>query len=56
MSSEQVVIGISFGTVYSCVSIPGVNGGPAEAIANEDGHRQIPSYVAYTGYEKVCCV
>ena len=48
-----VVIGISFGTVYSCVSIPGQNGLAAEAIANEDGDRQIPSYVAYNAFEQV---
>ncbi|KAJ3276811.1 Structural maintenance of chromosomes protein 6 [Terramyces sp. JEL0728] len=46
-------IGISFGTVYSCISIPDKNGIP-EAIANEDGFRQIPSYVAYNDVEVLC--
>ena len=48
-----MVIGISFGTVYSCISIPGQNGLAAEAIANEDGDRQIPSYVAFNAFEQV---
>ena len=78
-SAEKVCIGISFGTVYSCVSIPGKvsqisaipspptdlqtlytcqlfplqNGLSPEVIANEDGHRQIPSFVGFTGYEEV---
>jgi L1 cell adhesion molecule like protein len=55
---ERTLIGISFGTVYSCVSIPGkvffFNETGPEAIANEDGDRQIPSYVAFTGYEELC--
>lgn len=51
--SEKTLIGISFGTVYSCISIPGKDGLSPEAIANEDGDRQIPSYVAFTGYEEV---
>ena len=51
--SEPVVIGISFGTGYSCVSIPGQNGLSPEAIANEDGDRQIPSFVAFNSVEQV---
>ncbi|KAI8902658.1 heat shock protein 70 family [Globomyces pollinis-pini] len=52
--SEQTVIGISFGTVYSCITLPGKPGSVPEVIANEDGDRQIPSYVAFTGYEELC--
>jgi L1 cell adhesion molecule like protein len=54
--TEKTLIGISFGTVYSCISIPNGNGGFAEAIANEDGDRQIPSFVSFTGYEIVTII
>ncbi|RKO87117.1 heat shock protein 70 family [Blyttiomyces helicus] len=50
MAAEgKVFIGISFGTLYSSIAILGKNG-LAEAIANEDGDRQIPSYVAFCGH------
>lgn len=54
------LIGISFGTGFSCISIVGKvldltqPGTQPMPIANEDGDRQIPSYVAFTGHEVLC--
>ncbi|KAL2917155.1 Hsp70 protein that interacts with Zuo1p [Polyrhizophydium stewartii] len=52
--SAPLLIGVSFGTVYSSISILGKDGKNAETIANEDGDRQIPSYVAFTEHEELC--
>ncbi|KAH6567274.1 hypothetical protein BASA50_007317 [Batrachochytrium salamandrivorans] len=49
-----LLVGISFGTVYSSVSIISKDGKSGETIANEDGDRQIPSYVAFTSHEELC--
>lgn len=50
MSSS--IIGISFGTQYSTVSVIDKNGNLL-TIANEDGERNIPCYVEFTDHEEV---
>ncbi|KAL3895744.1 MAG: hypothetical protein SGCHY_004516 [Lobulomycetales sp.] len=45
-------IGLSFGTLYSTICIVGKDG-LDETIANEDGHRNIPSCVAYTSHDEL---
>ncbi|ORY42777.1 HSP70-domain-containing protein [Rhizoclosmatium globosum] len=52
MAANDVFIGIGFGTLNSTIAIVGKDQG-GETIANEDGDRIIPSYVAYTGYETI---